>query len=273
MADGTSGAEFTGVTTTSVIAGVDTFVFDDVRDEFNNPRKPFDGQGCFFKIDLADYNDVGGATGIVTQPMRTLRRVEITNGGSGYSVGAPPNVLIDTPQGPESIVAELSANVSAAGTISSVDIIASGRNFLPNQPMNITFSEGNAVAIAVTDPILFTVDTATEPTTAGLTTVTFNEFIPYSVSAGTDMEMRRLSRIITSSHSFEYVGAGTDINRANPFQGGIPIPENEIIAINGGQVPFTSTDQKGNFRIGQGLVIDQTTSCLLYTSPSPRDRG
>ena len=262
MADGTSNAEFTGVTTTSVIAGVDTFEFDDVRDEFNNPRKPFDGQGCFFKIDLADYNDVGGATGIVTQPMRTLRRVEITNGGSGYTVGAPPNVLIDTPQGPESIVAELSANVSAAGTISSVDIIASGRNFLPNQPMNITFSEGNAVAIAVTDPILFTVDTATEPTTAGLTTVTFNEFIPYSVSAGTDIEMRRLSRIITSSHSFEYVGAGTDINRANPFQGGIPIPENEIIAINGGQVPFTSTDQKGNFRIGQGLVIDQTTSTI-----------
>ena len=86
MADGTSGAEFTGVTTTSVIAGVDTFEFDDVRDEFNNPRKPFDGQGCFFKIDLADYNDVGGATGIVTQPMRTLRRVEITNGGSGYTV-------------------------------------------------------------------------------------------------------------------------------------------------------------------------------------------
>ena len=262
MADGTSNAEFTGVTTTSVIAGVDTFEFDDVRDEFNNPRKPFDGQGCFFKIDLADYNDVGGATGIVTQPMRTLRRVEITNGGSGYTVGAPPNVLIDTPQGPESIVAELSANVSAAGTISSVDIIASGRNFLPNQPMNITFSEGSAVAIAVTDPILFTVDTATEPTTAGLTTVTFNEFIPYSVSAGTDIEMRRLSRIITSSHSFEYVGAGTDINRANPFQGGIPIPENEIIAINGGQVPFTSTDQKGNFRIGQGLVIDQTTSTI-----------
>ena len=262
MADGTSGAEFTGVTTTSVIAGVDTFEFDNVRDEFNNARKPFDGQGCFFKIDLAEYNDVGGATGIVTQPMRTLRRVQITNGGSGYTVGAPPNVLIDTPQGPESIVAELSANVSAAGTISSVDIIASGRNFLPNQPMNITFSEGSAVAIAVTDPILFTVDTATEPTTAGLTTVTFNEFIPYSVSAGTDVEMRRLSRIITSSHSFEYVGAGTDINRANPFQGGIPIPENEIIAINGGQVPFTSTDQKGNFRIGQGLVIDQTTSTI-----------
>ena len=67
---------------------------------------------------------------------------------------------------------------------------------------------------------------------------------------------------ITSSHSFEYVGAGTDINRANPFQGGEPIPANEIVAINGGQVPFTSTDQKGNFRIGQGLEINQTTSTI-----------
>ena len=37
---------------------------------------------------------------------------------------------------------------------------------------------------------------------------------------------------------------------------------NEIVAINGGQVPFTSTDQKGNFRIGQGLEINQTTSTI-----------
>ena len=35
-----------------------------------------------------------------------------------------------------------------------------------------------------------------------------------------------------------------------------------MIAINGGQVPFTSTDKKGNFRIGDGLTIDQTTSTI-----------
>ena len=86
--------------------------------------------------------------------------------------------------------------------------------------------------------------------------------IPYPVGAGAKMELVRMSRIITSSHSFEYVGAGTNINTANPFQGGKPIPENEVIAINGGQVPFTSTDQKGNFRIGDGLTIDQTTSTI-----------
>ena len=268
FADGTSLAEFTGVTTGGATAESDVFQFLNVRDEDNNVRKPFDGQSLFFKINLSDYPEVAGYSGILTQPMRTIRSIKITNGGNAgeYSAGSPPNVLVTAPAGPEAILAELSANVSAAGTITSVDVIASGRNFLPIQPIDISFSTGSAVGIAVTDPILFTVDDATEPvasgTNAGLTTVTFNEFIPYSVAQGVGVEFLRISRIITSSHSFEYVGAGTDINRANPFQGGEPIPDNEIVAINGGQVPFTSTDQKGNFRIGSGLEINQTTSTI-----------
>ena len=267
VADGTSLAEFTGITTGGATAESDVFQFLNVRDVDNNVRKPFDGQSLFFKINLSDYPEVAGYSGILTQPMRTIRSIKVTNGGSGYSAASPPNVLVTSPAGPEAILAELSANVSAAGTISSVDVIASGRNFLPIQPIEVSFSgSGGATGIAVTDPILFTVDDATEPvqsgTNAGLTTVTFNEFVPYSVAQGVDVEFLRISRIITSSHSFEYVGAGTDINRANPFQGGEPIPENEIVAINGGQVPFTSTDQKGNFRIGSGLEINQTTSTI-----------
>ena len=264
VADGTSLAEFTGITTGGATAESDVFEFLNVRDVDNNVRKPFDGQSLFFKINLSDYPEVAGYSGILTQPMRTIRSIKITNGGNPgeYSTAAPPNVLVTAPAGPEGILAELSANVSAAGTITSVDVIASGRNFLPIQPIDISFSTGSAVGIAVTDPILFTVDDATEPTNTGLTTVTFNEFVPYSVAQGVDVEFLRISRIITSSHSFEYVGAGTDINRANPFQGGEPIPENEIVAINGGQVPFTSTDQKGNFRIGSGLEINQTTSTI-----------
>ena len=270
FADGTSDDEFTGINTGAKIADVDTFQVFGVRDEDATVRKPFDGQGAFFKINLDDYSDTGAKAGIVTEPLRVLRTINITDGGSGYSQSAPPAVTVSEPFGPEGILAELSANVSAAGTISSVDIVASGRNFLPagsganQQNISVIFSgTGGAAAEAVTDPILFTVDKATQPTTnTGLSTVTFNEFVPYAVGTGVSMSFRRLSRIITSSHSFEYVGAGTDINRANPFQGGEPIPDNEIVAINGGQIPFTSTDQKGNFRIGAGLVIDQTTSTV-----------
>ena len=123
--------------------------------------------------------------------------------------------------------------------------------------------EGAAQLEVDMDPILFTVSEATETSAVvGLSTVIFNEFIPYPIASGVVIEYVRLSRIITSSHSFEYIGAGTDINTANPFQAGKPVPENEVVAINGGQVPFTSTDQKGNFRIGDGLTIDQTTSTI-----------
>ena len=270
-ADGVSGTEYTGVVTTTALAEQDSFLMADVKDSSNNFRKPFDGQACFFKVDLSDFPDTT-QTGIMAQPFQVIRSIKVLNGGSGYVQSAPPNIIVDVPLGPESIRAELSANVSAAGTITSVDVIASGRNFLPQtgsgptQNIGLSTSPGSgsmAILEVVTDPIYYTVNTSTTPSdNVGLSTVTFNEFIPYPIAKGSDVEFRRISRIITSSHSFEYVGAGTDINRANPFQGGEPIPENEIVAINGGQVPFTSTDQKGNFRIGEGLTIDQTTSTI-----------
>jgi hypothetical protein len=64
------------------------------------------------------------------------------------------------------------------------------------------------------------------------------------------------SLITASSHTFEFVGTGTDILTATPNLGGIPIQENEIVEDNGGKVNFTSTDQWGDFRIGKDLIIN-----------------
>ena len=214
---------------------------------------------------MNNYDDTT-STDTVTAPLQVIRSIEVINGGNDgdYSAGAPPIITLnESPQGPESILPEFSPNVSAAGTITSVDVLNSGRNFLPTQNLTATISSGSATFKVNTDPILFTVSEATDSSAiTGISTVTFNEFIPYPVFNDTPVKFVRLSRIITSSHSFEYIGAGTDINTSNPFQGGKPIPENEVIAINGGQIPFTSTDQKGNFRIGDGLTIDQTTSTI-----------
>ena len=263
-ADGIGRTEFTGQVFTNTAAENDSIAINDCKDSQGRFRKPFDGQGLFFKINLADYNDTT-AVGVLNEPMKLIRGINVISGGlpGDYNPAAPPIITVPNPLGPEAIIPEFSANVSAAGTITSIDVISSGRNFLPNQSFTVSVSGGgNAQLEADTDPILFTVAIASEPTITGLTTITFNEFVPYKVNAGVDIELRRISRIITSSHSFEYIGAGTDINKANPFQGGVPITENEVIAINGGQVPFTSTDQKGNFRIGEGLVVDQTTSTI-----------
>jgi hypothetical protein len=272
MADGFGDIEFDGVTSTSTIGGSDRIISTSTQDQLNNNRTPFDGQGAYFHLNMNDYAD-SPSTSSITKPLELVRGIRVVNGGNDgdYTAAAPPIVsLVDssgipaTPQGPESILPEFSPNVSAAGTITSVDVINSGRNFLPGQDLVVSISgEGNAQLEVDMDPILFTVSEATETSAVvGLSTVVFNEFIPYPIASGVVVEFVRLSRIITSSHSFEYIGAGTDINTANPFQAGAPIPENEVVAINGGQVPFTSTDQKGNFRIGDGLTIDQTTSTI-----------
>ena len=267
VADGVGVVEFDGTLSFDIDGESDVVILNNTKD-FNNPRQfrtPFDGQAAYFHLDMNDYADTP-STAQISEPMQFIRSVTVVNGGNpgDYNAGAPPIITATFPEGPESILAEFSPNVSAAGTITSVDVINAGRNFLPTQNVVLSISgSGAGQVIANMDPILFTVSEATEVAAfTGITTITFNEFIPYPVGAGAKMELVRMSRIITSSHSFEYVGAGTNINTANPFQGGKPIPENEVIAINGGQVPFTSTDQKGNFRIGDGLTIDQTTSTI-----------
>jgi len=265
-ADGFGDIEFTGVTTGGATeAQVDSVISIETKDSSGAIREPFDGQGVYFHLDMSDYDD-SPSNVTVTSPLETIREIKVISGGNpgDYLPTSPPVITLnEEPQGPESILPEFSPNVSAAGTITSVDIINSGRNFLPTQNLTTVISSGNATFQVITDPILFTVSEATETAAVtGLSTVTFNEFIPYEIQQGVPIKFVRLSRIITSSHSFEYIGAGTDINTSNPFQGGKPVPENEVIAINGGQVPFTSTDQKGNFRIGDGLTIDQTTSTI-----------
>ena len=266
VADGFGDIEFTGISTNGPTdAQSDTVVTANTKDSGGNIRIPFDGQGVYFVLNMNNYED-STSTATVSAPLEIIRGLKVLNGGNDgdYSAGAPPIITLNEgPEGPESILPEFSPNVSAAGTITSVDVLNSGRNFLPTQNLSAVISSGNATFEVITDPILFTVSEATESASVtGITTVTFNEFIPYPIFDDTDVKFVRLSRIITSSHSFEYIGAGTDINTSNPFQGGKPIPENEVIAINGGQVPFTSTDQKGNFRIGDGLTIDQTTSTI-----------
>jgi hypothetical protein len=110
-------------------------------------------------------------------------------------------------------------------------------------------------------PIYFTVNTATS-TNTGISTVTFNEFVPFNIGIGTTVRMYRISRILTSGHSFEYIGTGTDINTATPQKCGVPIAENQVVARNGAQIPYTSTNQKGDFEIGKGIIIDQTTNTI-----------
>ena len=70
------------------------------------------------------------------------------------------------------------------------------------------------------------------------------------------------SQIQSSAHNFEWIGAGTNIDAALPYLGGVPITENQAVAVNGGKVYFTGTDQKGNFQIGNELTINNNLGTI-----------
>ena len=68
--------------------------------------------------------------------------------------------------------------------------------------------------------------------------------------------------ITASGHTFEWVGAGTNINTALPSLGGVPITENQVVEVNQGKVYYTGTDQDGDFRIGNDFVINRNTGTI-----------
>ena len=49
---------------------------------------------------------------------------------------------------------------------------------------------------------------------------------------------------------------------ALPNAGGQPIQDNEVVATRGGAVFYTSTDHKGDFRIGDDLLFNRATGTI-----------
>ncbi len=93
------------------------------------------------------------------------------------------------------------------------------------------------------------------------------------ISNGSAVSGYQVSTVSASAHTMEYVGAGTTVN-ALPQYGGIPNPENEVKQERNstnpldptynliGKVNFTSTDHKGDFRIGPGLAVIRDTGTI-----------
>ena len=121
----------------------------------------------------------------------------------------------------------------------------------------------NTIMVIAGDPNYYTIDTIlpNQPTT-GKVTVAIQQVYIGTPSAGTTISFYTRSSIIASAHTFEYVGAGTNPATALPQYGGIPIEANEVVATGGAVITFTSTDQKGNFKVGQGFTINQATGTI-----------
>jgi hypothetical protein len=124
----------------------------------------------------------------------------------------------------------------------------------------------NTIMIVDGDPNYYTIDTILPNTPdVGKATVVIQQVYNFEPAPGTPISFYTRSSIIASAHTFEYVGAGINPATALPQYGGIPIEANEVIATNGGVITFTSTDQKGNFKVGDGFTINQATGTITGT--------
>ena len=212
-----------------------------------NAVRPFDGQVVYFD---RLYSSVTGIT--------------VSVGGTGYSGTA--GLTIESPEVDWGIPATAVAEVKN-GSVISVEMVSNGRGYTTTP--KVTFSTpdsgiSTATGTAIMSPTYYVIEKST-PVSSGICTITLSDNVPYAVGVGTLSPSYKQSRVLASGHSLEYIGSGTNIATALPQNGGVPIQENETESINGGLVVFTSTDQAGNFRIGDGVVINQQTGTISGT--------
>jgi len=242
IADGVSVAENVGIVTSPTLneSGQTIFTVSGI-----GSSRLFDGQVVY--IDKLYYE---------------VKSVSIINKGSGYT--NPPTITIESPTTYWGIDAQAVAGLEN-GSLESVTLVSSGRGYETIPNITVSSPEvGINTAVLSVELIekYYTIVSATQPS-AGICTFTINEQLPYSVGIGTTVPIFRQSRILASSHSFQYIGSGTDINSSLPIAGGVPIQENEVDMRSGGLVIYTSTDQSGNFRIGDGVTIDQNSGTIF----------
>ena len=99
-------------------------------------------------------------------------------------------------------------------------------------------------------------------TVGDITNMELDERIITPIPRGKKIRFYQKSTLSASGQTFEFVGSGTNVNTALPRLGGDIVQANEVVSSNGGIVYFTSTDQFGNFRIGEDLVINFNTGTL-----------
>ena len=194
---------------------------------------------------------------------------KVENRGSGYT--STPTVTVSAPTTPlnKAPIRAQGIAVIKDGELDRIEVVSSGQSYSAADTLTWTVSitGGGGVGASaepIKNPVYYTVAEVTEDYSSITDTVSIaiQENLPYTPSVDDTVNFWRVSRIIANSHCMEYVGSGTNINTAVPFKGGTAIQANEVIQVNGGRVAITSTDQLGDFRVGEDLVINQNTGTI-----------
>lgn len=212
--------------------------------------------------------------------------------GLGYNVGETLNLAFIDPAGQytdyiEGTVTAFDLSTTRA-TISISNVVGQTGNIHTNWVVNTTptmttngrfrqevivgVDAGEFSNVQVGGQLSFLVDTSLEipkyitilaaNTIGSITTLTLDRRIREPLLKDTKLFFFQKSSLAASGQTFEFVGSGTNVFTALPRTGGDTLQANETVSSNGGIVYFTSTDQFGNFRIGEDLLINFNTGTL-----------
>jgi len=154
-----------------------------------------------------------------------------------------------------------------SNVINATKIILANKNYIVaevSRYVDVNWSNISNGSVA-----FYTVANATPLSAGNVSYVTLLETVTEdTILPNVSTSFHQPSYISALGYTFEYIGSGTTLATALPYAGGVPIQENEVTEEKGGRVYFTSTDQQGDFRIGDNLVfnrVDGTISGRTFT--------
>jgi hypothetical protein len=199
----------------------------------------FDNEATIDALDLPRINN-----GVLPQPV-------FTNKGSGY--------------------------VTATATVSGngfADIYQTGKTINLKNLSLVPGLGANIVFDSIDDVIYRLTAVVDQSGSSPFITSTFNISPPLTNQNSPEHEegiiIRELySQIRLTGHDFLDIGVGNKESTNYPELyvegyevGNVPAPEDEVTQFNGGRVFYTSTDQDGNFRVGELFAVEQNTGIV-----------
>ena len=228
---------------------------------------------------------------VTTSDASFVSKIEVLEGGSNYDTA--DTITIDPPASGTQAEATLDVD-STTGEILSVTVTEQGSGYETEPSITINTSTGSGATFNLDMDKVININVENLDTVTSAQGVTRDKvpiqgtavqingqerdvagwtergdgtydvtFVPgvFSVDAGDTIEFFQSSRINSSGHAFEFPGSGVTYN-ALPEYGGVTDSSQEVVEVGAGNVFITSSDQKGNFRVGSSFKVNQTTGTV-----------
>ena len=234
------------------------------------------------------------ATGRVSVSSGKIVLVKIWNCGAGY-ISAPVITIVD-PNNTSDVVLEARL---ASGVLGPVTWISRGNNYQTSSTQVTIVGDGFADKYQLGDTLVLSGVTAHPGPGDNLTITGINDVvykivtvtvlsgvapnlsvritlspsleIEESPNHATAISIRQnYSQVRLTGHDFLDIGTGgfsaTNYPELYADYDFVPAPENEVVESGGGRVFYTSTDQDGNFRVGELFKVEQATGTVTISA-------